>query len=88
MEAEKTPEAQAVRHVGEAAYLVLQCNEGFDFSAAGTAALERLPRGDWLAEVIHLDRQPYRPNKPRACYELITRYGPEGTVEKGWIERR
>jgi hypothetical protein len=88
IEAERTPQAQIVRHVGEAAYLLLQCADAFDLSQTGLKALESVARGDWLAEVIHLDRQPNRPNKPRACFELLTRYGPEGTVERGWIQKR
>jgi hypothetical protein len=88
LEAQQAPQGQTVRHVGEAAYLLLQCADGFDFSERGLAALESIARGDWLAEIIHLDRQPNRPNKPRACYELLTRYGAEGSVERGWIEKR
>lgn len=89
IEAKEKRERDLIEHVAYAAFLIELCADDFDFSQKGRFIVENeVSRSKWINRYIELDSQPNKPNKPRACYELLTKYGPEGSVARGWVEKK
>ncbi|MBW3560798.1 MAG: hypothetical protein KY449_13760 [Proteobacteria bacterium] len=87
LEAGQNQEATLIEHLAEVQHLIALCNSDYRLSDLGERMRNQAPQWPWVEKLLQLGRQPTKLNKPRACYELLTKYGPQGNHGRGWIDK-